>query len=73
MFVAGDHAHNDIAVEWKELLEKEGFQVEACMEGLGQLPEIQDIYIEHIRFSLQHRPEDITAKKQAYAAGKEAE
>lgn len=73
MFVAGDHAHNDIAVEWKELLEKEEFQVEACMEGLGQLPEIQDIYIEHIRFSLQHRPEDITAKKQAYAAGKEAE
>ena len=25
MFVAGDHAKNDISVEWKEALEKEGF------------------------------------------------
>lgn len=55
MFVAGDHAHNDIAGEWKEALEGEGFTVNACMEGLGQVPEIQDIFIDHIRFSLTHR------------------
>ena len=27
MFVAGDHANNDIAVDWKEALEKEGLDV----------------------------------------------
>ncbi len=49
MFVAGDHARNDIDVEWREQLEKDGFQAEAVIEGLGQIPEIQDIYIEHIK------------------------
>ena len=49
LFVAGDHATNDIAVDWKEALEAEGLQVECCLEGLGEIPEIQDIYIQHIR------------------------
>lgn len=73
MFVAGDHAHNDIAVEWKERLEQEGFAVTACMEGLGELEGVQALFIEHIRFSLQHRPQDVMSKKQAYADGKETE
>ena len=41
MFVAGDHAKNDIAGEWREMLEKEGYTVHVRMEGLGQIPEIQ--------------------------------
>ena len=49
LFVAGDHATNDIAVDWREALEKEGFQVDCCMEGLGEIPEIQEIYLNHIR------------------------
>lgn len=69
MFVAGDHAQNDIAVDWKEALEKEGFTVQTHMEGLGQVPEIQEIFIEHIRFGLKHRMLDIMEKKAAYAAG----
>jgi sirohydrochlorin cobaltochelatase len=71
LFVAGDHANNDIAVDWKEALEGEGLQVDCRLEGLGEIPEIQDIYIEHIRFSLNHAPVDIMQKKQEYAAGKD--
>lgn len=73
MFVAGDHAKNDIAGEWKEMLEKEGFTVKVHLEGLGQISEIQEIFIEHIRFGLKHRMLDIMTKKAAYAAGKEVE
>lgn len=71
MFVAGDHAKNDIAGDWKEALEKEGYTVNTRLEGLGQVPEIQDIFIEHIRFGLKHRMLGIMEKKAAYAAGKE--
>ena len=71
LFVAGDHASNDIAVDWKEALQAEGLQVDACLEGLGEIPPVQDIYIEHIRYSLDHAPVDIMQRKQAYAAGKE--
>lgn len=41
------------------------------MEGMGQIPEIQEIFIDHIRFSLKHRILDIMDKKAAYAAGKD--
>lgn len=56
MFVAGDHARNDIAGEWRERLTADGFKAEAVMEGLGQVPEIQDLFIDHIRQGLKERP-----------------
>lgn len=71
MFVAGDHAKNDIAGEWKEELEKRGYQVRVFMEGLGQNPDIQRIFIEHIRFTIAHKPIDILDKKKEYAAEKD--
>ena len=49
LFVAGDHANNDISVEWKEALEKEGLTVDVRLEGLGEVPEIQDLYIEKVK------------------------
>ena len=52
LFVAGNHAVKDIAGEWRQRLEQEGFIVEAVTEGLGELPEMQQLYIDHIR-SLQ--------------------
>lgn len=73
MFVAGDHAKNDIAVDWKEALEKEGYTVNVHMEGLGQIPAIQDLFINHIRFMLEHRMVGIMEKKAAYAAEKNEE
>ena len=73
MFVAGDHAKNDIAGEWREMLEKEGYTVHVRMEGLGQIPEIQEIFADHIRFGLKHRMQGIMEKKAAYAAGEKNE
>ena len=52
LVVAGDHANNDIAVDWKQALEAKGLQVECRLEGLGEIPEIRKIYIEHIRACL---------------------
>jgi sirohydrochlorin cobaltochelatase len=45
LFVAGDHATNDIAVEWKAALEQAGLIVRVVMEGLGEVPEIQQLFI----------------------------
>lgn len=51
MVVAGDHANNDMAGDedgsWKDTFEKEGYEVECVVEGLGQLEAIQDIYVAH--------------------------
>ncbi|MBR1449619.1 MAG: sirohydrochlorin cobaltochelatase [Prevotella sp.] len=52
LFVAGNHAVKDIAGEWRLRLEQEGFEVEVVLEGLGEVPEIQEMYIDHIK-SLQ--------------------
>ena len=49
LFVAGDHATNDIAVGWKQRLQEEGFSVSLAIEGLGQIPEIQDLYINKVK------------------------
>lgn len=70
MLVAGDHANNDIAVDWKEALEQEGFNVTVRMEGLGQHPAIQQLFIDHLRFSSLHKAKDIMTKKKEYAEGK---
>lgn len=72
MFVAGDHANNDIAGDWKEALEKEGYTVDVVMKGLGENSDIQDIFIDNIRFMMHHKAIDISTKKKAYAAGKDA-
>ena len=52
MLVAGDHAANDISVEWKEAMENLGLKVDVKMEGLGQIPEIQDLFIQHLKDQL---------------------
>lgn len=72
MFVAGDHANNDIAGEWKESLEKDGFIVDVKMRGLGENAQIQDMFINNIQFIMHHRMLDIVDKKKNYAAGADA-
>lgn len=63
MFVAGDHANNDIAVDMKEELEGKGYQVSVFMQGLGQNPEIQNIFIDHAKFAAKHKMINIMDKK----------
>lgn len=71
MFVAGDHAKNDIAGDMKEVLEKKGYNVSVHMEGLGENPAIQQIYIDHINFIIKHKQIDIVDKKKGYANSKD--
>lgn len=49
MLVAGDHANNDMAVEWKDMLEKEGFEVECVMKGLGEYESVRKLYVKRIK------------------------
>ena len=49
LFVAGDHASNDIAVEWKAELERQGLTVDVRLEGLGEVPAIQQLYLEKLK------------------------
>lgn len=53
MLVAGDHATNDMASDeddsWKSILERNGIKVETRISGLGEIKEIQDIFINHLR------------------------
>ena len=51
LFTAGNHAADDISVEWKETLEQEGFKVRLEIEGLGEVKDIQQIYVNKIRRS----------------------
>ena len=34
---------------WKSQFEAEGYSVECVLEGLGQQPEIQQLYVEHLQ------------------------
>ena len=53
MVVAGDHANNDMAGDeddsWKSILTAEGYEVECILEGLGQKPAVQAIYVDHVK------------------------
>lgn len=71
MFVAGDHANNDIAVDMKKELEDKGYEVSVFMQGLGQNADIQNIFIDHARFAAKHKMINITDKKKQYAAEKD--
>lgn len=56
MVVAGDHANNDMAGDdadtWKSQFTKAGFQVQCVLEGLGQNPDIQKLYVAHAKAAM---------------------
>lgn len=49
MIVAGDHANNDMAGDedgsWKTEFKSAGYDVNCVIEGLGEIPEIQDMFV----------------------------
>ena len=54
MIVAGDHANNDMAdledeESWASIFTAAGYEVECVLEGLGQLPAIRDLLVEHLK------------------------
>lgn len=57
MIVAGDHANNDMAGSdddsWKSIFERTGYRVECNLLGLGALPGIQNLLVQHARAAMQ--------------------
>ena len=53
MIVAGDHATNDMASDeegsWKMEFKKAGYEVDIVLKGLGEYPEIREIYVSHVQ------------------------
>lgn len=54
MVVAGDHANNDMADKddpesFASVLTAAGFEVKSVIEGLGQMVEIDEIYVQHVQ------------------------
>ena len=54
MVVAGDHANNDMADEsdpesFASVMKNAGFEVTSVIEGLGQLSDIDEIYVRHVQ------------------------
>lgn len=56
MIVAGDHANNDMAGNeedsWKTAFENEGYEVECIIKGLGELEDVQAIFVEHAQAAI---------------------
>ncbi|MCD8185938.1 MAG: sirohydrochlorin cobaltochelatase [Rikenellaceae bacterium] len=69
MFVAGEHAKNDIAQEWKAAFEEAGYRVSVRMEELGENEAVRRVYLSHLKFLLGHKKIGIMEKKSRYAQG----
>lgn len=56
MIVAGDHANNDMAGDdedtWKTKFAEADYEVVCVVEGLGQLPEIQQLFVKHAQAAI---------------------
>jgi len=66
MIVAGDHANNDMAGDepdsWKSVFTGAGYEVKCVVEGLGQLPAIRELIVEHTREAMAANGLEASAK-----------
>lgn len=53
LLVCGNHTKEDIAGVWKTELEKQSYQVNVRMQGLGENKAIRQLYMEHIKAMLK--------------------
>lgn len=57
MIVAGNHAHNDMASDdphsWKSILKSQGIEAQPVLKGLGQYPEIQQMFIAKLQTTMK--------------------
>lgn len=52
MLVAGDHANNDMAIDWKNRFNQVGFNddnIKCIIKGLGEYPQFRKIYLDRVR------------------------
>lgn len=58
MSVAGDHARNDMCGSeedsWSSILKKSGYEVECILKGTAEIPEIVDVWIDHMKAAYSH-------------------
>ena len=66
MLTAGEHFHNDINNEWKVRLEAEGIGVTTIEEGLGEIPEVREMYVENIMKVLDGETKTSSEKKRIF-------
>ena len=63
LVVAGDHANNDMAGDkpdsWKNQILAEGAKVECIVKGIGEYPEIRDMYMKRATEALSSQEEII--------------
>ena len=56
MVVAGDHANNDMAGSeedsWKTMFEADGFTVDCQIHGLGEIADVQALYVAHTKAAI---------------------
>ena len=56
MVVAGDHANNDMAGSdddsWKTVFEAAGFNVDCQIHGLGEIADVQALYVAHTKAAI---------------------
>ena len=68
MVVAGDHANNDMAGDdgdsWKSLFKAAGYfdKVDTQIAGLGEIPEIQQIYVAHTKAAIESLGDAVNIK-----------
>ncbi|UUV18632.1 sirohydrochlorin cobaltochelatase [Fusobacteria bacterium ZRK30] len=73
MVVAGVHAEEDIAGDWKEALEEKEIGTEVSMVGMGERRGVQDLFIDHIDDLIKYEIEDIKKKKEEILKGENNE
>ena len=59
MVVAGDHAENDLAGSspdsWKSRFKAAGFEVSCILKGLGEYPEVRELFVSHVSAAIEMR------------------
>ena len=60
MTTAGEHVREDMAGSgpdsWRNRLEKQGYQVDCVLEGLGELAPFREMFLEHLAGILENTP-----------------
>lgn len=49
MLVSGEHAYQDMILKWKPAFEKDGYEVECLVKGLGEYPQFRQVYIDRLK------------------------
>lgn len=64
MFVAGEHAKNDMSEDFKNEFEENSIRVEnIILKGLGEYEGIRNIFLEHLKYAIDNKDYDLAAYK----------